>query len=307
MGYKILCMTPIGRKIRERLEAIGELIYEPYADDITVSTWAKHVDIIFMNPNKMKFYITYEMLKDSKVKYLVTASTGVNHIDPVGISNEVELISLTTAYDVIEQITSTAEHAFGLTLALIRNIPKAFTGVKDWDFEPYIGMQLKGKTVGIIGYGRLGKMYANYAQAFGCKVLYYDIKGSPNTLEEVAAESDIISLHVHLNSSSYHMIDCEFFSKVKNRPYLINTARGSVVNEYAVLAALQDQIISGYATDVLADELKDVKNSPILQNMSKYNIIVTPHIGGMTHEGRDIAYNGVIDLLLKRLNEKASH
>lgn len=306
---KIACLTPVSHipNVLENLKSLGEVAYYPYADYLFANSVIKNSDIIFVNPNKMTYRLDSVSFTDSSLKYIVTASTGTHHIDlEAAHKNNIQVISLTNASHIIEKIPSTAEHAFGLTLALIRNIPKAMTSVKAgfWDYEPYIGIELKNKTVGVIGYGRLGKMYADFARAFGCNVLYYDIKGDCDTLEDIQDKAHIISLHVHLNSSNWYMISYDFLSKLKQKPYLINTSRGDLVNEQALLVALENKTLSGYATDVLSHELGYTDSSPIVQAMDKYNIVVTPHIGGMTVEAQEKAYNGVIELLKTTLQKE---
>ena len=110
------------------------------------------------NPNKQNFILDEDIFKDSTVKGINTASTGLNHIDlDYCVEKNIKVVSLKNDLELINDLPSTSELAFGLMMSLMRNIPKSFHSVKDgnWDYEPYVGHQIKGKTIGIIGYGRL--------------------------------------------------------------------------------------------------------------------------------------------------------
>jgi D-3-phosphoglycerate dehydrogenase len=165
-------------------------------------------------------------------------------------------------------------------------------------------------TVGIIGYGRLGKIFARFCEPFFKEIIVCDSykkikKYRQEGLCKLLLHSDVIVLHVHLNDETYHMInDKTISSYMKQGCYLINTSRGDVVDERAVIRGLKNNIISGYATDVLSDELgSNINKSPIIKEMNKgANIIVTPHIGGMTIEAQEIAYLHSIEKLNKFLN-----
>ena len=196
-------------------------------------------------------------------------------------------------------------------LSLLRNIPAANQHVSEykWDYTNFVGRQIKGLTIGIIGYGRLGKMMFDYCNAFGAKVKVYDPYEKQNfsdsfllnhytTLEHMFETSDVISLHVHVTDETKYMIDHKLLGLCKNSPYIINTSRGEIVREHDVVDALDKNLISGYGTDVIENEFDDLTKSPIIIAMNnKKNIIVTPHIGGMTHEGQRKAYTWAVNKL----------
>ena len=310
---RVLCITPIDGidGVKENLEKLGELNIIPDCSLKELMTLKEWPEIIFTNPNKQTFIID-EHLIDSmpNLKFILTASTGLNHINCEYASLKgISVISLTKELSIIERITSTAEHAFGLMLSIIRNIPSSQKSVLDestWSYVPYIGRQLNCLTVGIVGYGRLGKMFSQYAKAFGMKVLVYDPHvqcDDSTTLEKLQVESDVMALHVHVSPQTKRMINSTFMSKMKTGAYLINTSRGSIVDEQQIVAALATKKLAGYATDVICDELGgNIDSNPIVRAArSGLNIIVTPHIGGMTSDARKIAYNSVIDILRKRL------
>ena len=176
-------------------------------------------------------------------------------------------------------------------------MPYAFDSVKgyQWDREKFRGHNLYGQTLGIVGFGRLGKWVARYGKAFNMNVIYYDPyvdndECEKKSFDELLSKSDVISIHVPLNNETENMFDSSIFNKMKNSAYLINTSRGKIVNEDDLLKALEERQIEGYGTDVLADELefaKDFSNHPLVEYAKKnQNLIIVPHIGGMTYESR---------------------
>ena len=318
---KIICITPIKNifGVFERLESMSDnLYYEPDIDKDALETLLKvsGADYIFTNPNKQNYMLDGDLLQFGQLKAICTASTGTNHIDVKYCEEmEIEIISITKDYQVINAITSTAEHTLALMLSLIRKIPTSFHSVRDgnWDWEPYVGRQMNSLTIGIIGYGRLGKLMAKYCDALGMEVLLHDPyvfsfggnierNKQPVELDELLERSDVISLHVHVTDETREMINKNTISKMVKRPYLINTSRGEIVNEDDIIDALRSEDLQGYATDVIRDEFGDIKNSKLVdESITPQNkIIITPHIAGMTKEAQEIAYHWAIDKLEKK-------
>jgi D-3-phosphoglycerate dehydrogenase len=305
---KILCITPITDTMMKNLLSKGEVSYYPNLKkkQIRDLLTLKKYDVIFTNPNKQNFMLDEDLLDGSNISIICTASTGLNHIDlDYCKKNSIKTLSITKDYVILDKITSTAEHSFGLMMALIRNIPKSFGSVKkgQWDWEKYIGRQIDHLTIGIVGLGRLGKMMARYCQAFGAKVLVYDPYVAESqyqhvgSLQELFDLCDVVSLHVHVSDETKHFINKDLFNKATKSPYLINTSRGEIVNEIDVIRALEEGHLAGYATDVVEDEFGDLDDSQIIKRSEDLNIIVTPHIGGMCKEAREIAYNAAINKL----------
>lgn len=270
------------------------------------------IETIICNPNQQSYKIDSELLNGTSVNLINTCSTGMNHIDVDYCKlHKIKIYSLTKDYDLINQLPSTAELAFGLMVSMLRHIPNSITHVKQyqWDYTKFIGRQIRDLTIGIIGYGRLGKMMFDYCEAFGANVLVYDpyqrehmddafLLNYNATLEKLANLCDVISLHVHVTPETKYMIDFEFLGKCKKKPYIINTSRGEIVNELDIVLALEQKMISGYGTDVVEDEFGDLKNSVIVNAMNNgQNILVTPHTGGMTREGQERAFKWAINKL----------
>ena len=171
-----------------------------------------------------------------------------------------------------------------------------------------MGRQVKGLKVGIVGYGRLGKMMYDFCKAFGADVMIYDpyvrdqlsdrflLNNWCNSLEQLFEFSDVVSLHVHVTDETKYMINKDLFGSIKKDCYIINTSRGEIVNELDIAVGLKTNIITGYATDVIENEFDDLTKSPIIDAMNTgENIIITPHVGGMTIEGQTKAYKHSIN------------
>jgi D-3-phosphoglycerate dehydrogenase len=303
---KILCLTPIKHLdgIFEYLQSFGRVDYLPdsLANVIRDTLSILDYDVIFCNPNKQNYKLDEYILKNFSGT-IVTASTGLNHIDMEYCeNNDIKVLSLTKDYDLINDLPSTSELAFGLMCSILRNIPSGFDDVKNggWDYDKFMGHQLKGKIIGLIGYGRLGKMMKTFCDAFGMIVKIHDPYEGYDDLDLVLKESDIISLHVHANDETRHMINKKTLVKMKNNSYIVNTSRGEIVNEHDIVDTLRSGNLKGYATDVIEDEYGNRHNSPILNGVKEgLNIIVTPHVGGMTWEGQQKAYKWAINKLKK--------
>ncbi len=306
---KILCITPIKHLegVFEKLLEFGEVEYQPNITKPALKFYlsTNSVDWIFTNPNKQNFILDEDILNGSNIKGINTASTGLNHID-LNYCNEnnIEVVSHKNDLDLINDLPSTSELAFGLMMSLMRNIPKSFHSVKDgnWDYEPYVGHQIKGKTIGIIGYGRLGKIMCDLFYGWGVKLLATDpyerittARGVP--LEELLEKSDVVFLHTHVTDDTRGMVDEEFLSYMKEGSYLINTARGELVDEEAIIESIKIGHLKGYGTDVIKDEFGDIENSKLVEFSinPNNNVVITPHIGGMTIEGQTKAYHWAVN------------
>ena len=297
---KILCLTPIKHLngICEKLESFGKVDYRTELKNINFDL--SNYDVIFCNPNKQNYKLDKYTL-NSFNGTILTASTGLNHIDlDYCTEQSIKVLSHTKDIELLNDLPSTSELAFGLMLSILRNIPSGFDDVKNngWDYDKFMGHQLKGKTIGIVGYGRLGKMMKRYCEAFGMVTIIDDPYEGYNNLDLLLGESDIISLHVHANKETHHMIDKKFLDCMRKNSYIINTSRGEIVNEQDIIQSLKDNHLKGYATDVIEDEYGNRENSPILNGVKEgLNIIVTPHVGGMTWEGQQKAYEWSINKL----------
>ncbi len=307
---KILCITPINHLdgVYEKLESCGDVIYEPNItkQELKILLDTSGANYLFTNPNKQNFMLDEEVLQFSFLEVINTVSTGLNHIDiDYCKNNKIDVWSLKEDYALINDLPSTSELAFGLMMSLMRNIPKSFHSVRDgnWDYEPYVGHQIKGKTIGVIGYGRLGKIMCRLFDGWGVKVLVddpyeYEIdkRDSKVLRKRLLNSSDVVFLHTHVTDETRGMVDDEFLSQMKRGSYLINTARGELVEEGSIIKSIEQGHLKGYGTDVIKDEFGDIQNSKLVEFSinPNNNVVITPHIGGMTIEGQTKAYHWAV-------------
>ncbi|MCF6175746.1 MAG: D-isomer specific 2-hydroxyacid dehydrogenase family protein [Victivallaceae bacterium] len=237
----------------------------------------------------------------NSLKVIATPSTGTDHL-PMNYLNSrrVKVISLRQYPDLLKQITSTAELTWGLLLALIRHIPWGFRSVKagQWQRNKFTGHQLSGKTCGIIGYGRLGKIVANYALAFGMRVIVYDLEQATTLphgiiqvgLNELLSQADVITLHIHLNEQNRGFIGAAEMDKMHKHTVIINSSRGAIIDESALLQRLASGRLAGAAVDVIDGEWGDINIHPMVEYARKHkNLLITPHIGGVSYEAQQLA------------------
>ena len=305
---KIICITPIKHieGLYDKLKSYGKIIYKPHITKEQLKTLLKNSDAeyLLVGANKQNFILGEDVLKLSNIKVINTISTGTNHIDSDYCkNNNIKIWSLKKDYELIEDIPSTSELAFGLMMSLMRNIPKSFHSVRDgnWDWEPFLGNEIKGKTIGVVGYGRLGKIMCRLFDGWGVDTFVYDPyvhveKDLGVDLNTLLDESDVIFLHTHVTDETRGMVDEEFLSYMKEGSYLINTARGELVDEKAIIESIECGHLKGYGTDVIKDEFGDIQNSKLVEfSMNpNNNVVITPHIGGMTIEGQTKAYHWAI-------------
>ena len=305
---RVAVITPVSHLdgVCSLLETKGKIFYlenNPSKLKVRDLLIKEDINVIVCNPNQQSFKIDFELLNNTKVKIINSCSTGLNHIDlNYCQKNNIEIQCHKTDYDLINQLPSTSELAFGLMLSLLRNIPECNNHVSRyyWDYTQFMGRQIKDLKIGIIGYGRLGKMMKKYCDAFDACTYVYDpyVDIEQTSLEDMFKVCDVISLHVHVTDETKYMISKKLLGLSKKGLYIINTSRGEIVNENDIVQSLDKGNLLGYGTDVIENEFDDITKSPIIKAMNKgLNIIITPHIGGMTIEGQTKAYNWSINKL----------
>ena len=243
-----------------------------------------------------------------KLKFIATRSTGFDHIDLAFCRERGIPVANVPSYGE----NTVAEHTFALILALSRNIHKAFvhTLARDIPFQALRGFDLAGKTLGVVGAGRIGLHAIKIAKGFGMEVVAYDLRRESLlaevlnfryvSLDELLAASDIISLHCPYTPRTHHLLNLENIRKVKRGALLVNTARGGLVDPAALTQALDEGILAGAALDVLEGEelLKDerqILEQPLAQDklrmlllnhslLNRDNVVITPHIAFNSRE-----------------------
>lgn len=240
------------------------------------------------------------LLSTNSLALICVAATGTNNIDLVATGERNITVCNVRAY----ATTSVVEHVFSVILALTRRHHEYRRAVSSGKWHnaasfcllDYPVRELAGQTLGIIGYGELGKAVARMGEAFGMKILIAQRPGTdsqPKTgripLGQVLAQSNIISLHCPLTESTVNLIDCDELEQMREDALLINTARGGIVNEAALLQALRTSRIAGAAVDVLSEE--PPRNGNPLLDTSIPNLIVTPHIAWAAVNARQTLIN----------------
>jgi glyoxylate reductase len=199
---------------------------------------------------------------------------------------------------------ATADLAMALILAITRRLPEGEARVREGRWGPWqpaqdLGTELAGATLGIVGFGRIGRALATRAQAFGMQIVH-TARSSGVTLDELLGRADVVSLHVPLSPATHHMIDTVALSRMKQSAYLVNTARGGVVDQDALRDALQRRRLAGAALDVTDPEPLPA-DDPLLDAP---NLIVVPHIGSATAGTRARMAAMAVDNLLAALDDR---
>lgn len=261
-----------------------------------------------------------EMSRFPALKLIATRSTGFDHIDLAAAKTHNIAVANVPFYGE----NTVAEFAFGLLLALSRRIIDADERVRAGTFSPtgLRGFDLSGKTLGVVGTGHIGAHMVRMAQGFGMRVIAFDARPNQDlahtlaftymSLEELLAESDIVTLHVPYNPHTHHLINRENIQKMKRGAYLINTARGAVVETDALIEALKAGVLAGAALDVLEEE-GELNNEETLLTAPHPNekalkvtlenhyliehprVIVTPHLAFNTQEAVERILNTTIE------------
>ncbi len=313
MKSRLLIITPVAhiKNFLIKAKSNFKVIYLPNINKKKLKDKIKYVDYIFTNPNMSKIFLGNEVIKGTKLRAICTASTGTNHIDvDLLTKKKIKLLSLTKQYKIINQLSSTAELAFGLTMNALRNISSSSESVKtgNWNYLPFIGRMVKSLNICSVGYGRLGKMYSKFCLSFGASVWVYDpyirIKNKKikiiKNLKRNLNKFDVISINIHASKKNINFFDKEIFRLLKKNIILINTSRGEVVNEKDLLMFLQKNKEAKYYGDVVSNEQQGINKNKIIKKFKKNSkqILITPHIGGMTSDGQKLAYDHALNMLI---------
>lgn len=248
--------------------------------------------------------------KAKNLKFIARVGAGMENIDiPVAGKLGIELINSPEG-----NRDSVAEHVVGMLLVLMNRLFIASQEVKNgiWLREENRGDELLGKTVGLIGYGNMGKATAKRLSGFGCKVIFYDILPDLSdgfaeqvSLEELKQRAEVISLHIPLTEQTHYMIDGTFIEGMKHDFYFVNTARGKNVETKSLVEALKSGKVKGACLDVLEYEKSSFENLETENEDLKYLLesekaIVTPHIGGWTVQSKEKLAQVIVDKILVR-------
>jgi D-3-phosphoglycerate dehydrogenase len=294
---KVLVSDPMSPDAFEKLKAIPGI-------EVTLKTGMDEQELINFIP---EFHIAVirgatKMTRNviqaaSNLELIVRAGIGLDNVDCVAADEKGVQVNNTPA----ATTTSVAEHTMGLMLASVRNHGKANLSMKahQWEKKVLSGTELFEKTLGIIGSGRIGLEVARLSLAFGMKVLAYDIIDIQTdldvtqvSLDEILAQSDVISLHLPLTEQTKHMISSSEFAKMKEGVILVNASRGGTVDEKALFEALESGKVRAAGIDVFEKEPPDE-----YMLIDHPNVIATPHIGAAAKEGQKRAGFEVVSIV----------
>jgi len=239
---------------------------------------------------------TINALYDSGIRILAMRCAGFNNVDLKAAYGKIHVVRV-PAYSPY----AVAEHAMGMLLSLVRKIPRAYNRTRDYNFtlNSLVGFDLHEKTVGVIGTGKIGKIFIDICKGFGMKICAYDPFPSDEldieyvSIEELCKKSDVISLHCPLNDSTRYIINKRTISLMKDNVYIVNTSRGALIDSEALLEGLKSEKIGGACLDVYEEETdffyedksdKVIHDDILTSLISMNNVIVTSHQAFLTEE-----------------------
>ena len=295
---KILISDQVNEKSVASLEAAGF--------SVTYSPGLKRDDLIKIIPEYNALIVRSSTQADAELishmknmEVIGRAGTGIDNIDVNAASRKGILVMNTPGGNTI----STAEHTMAMMLALCRNIPQANKSILDgkWDRKKYSGTELRGKTLAILGLGKIGKEVAIRAKSFGMNIIGFDPLLSKEvasefgiqlqSLDEIWPKADIITVHVPMSESTKNLISQSTLAKCKDGVKVLNCARGGIVNESDIVEAIDNGKVSGAAFDVYISEPPDFSN----KLLSHPKIVCTPHLGASTEEAQELVAIQIAD------------
>lgn len=292
--WRVLCNDELWFKpdVLKPLESIADIDYVEAKYDILLENIDRY-DAYFATAHVCADKRVIE--RADRLKVIATSSTGIDHIDTnAARARGIKVFDISKEIELLNTFTATAEMTWCLLLALIRKLPWAFDAAKngEWARQKFSGYQLFGKTLGILGYGRLGKMVAEIGKGYKMRIIAHDlIEINDRDIKQVdidalLSESDVLSIHVHLTEETRGLLSKEMFLKMKHGINILNTSRGAIIDEEALLNALETGKVGGAGLDVIQGEWNsNLSEHPLIKYARTHdNLIITPHIGGSTVE-----------------------
>jgi len=291
--YSILIADEVHESLFEMLTSLGHR-YD-YLPTISRNDLLLKIDQYEGLVIRSKTKVDKELLdKATRLQFIARAGAGLDTID----LDYAKLKNTAVFHAALGNADAVGEHALGMLLSIMRFIPKSFQDLKErkWLREENRGEEIAGKTVGVIGFGNMGKAFSRRVAAMGAKVLAYD-KYLQNysteyaqeaTLEDLFNQADVISLHIPLTSETKKMCDEKFFSSFSKNIYFLNASRGKVVDYQALIQALNSGKIKGAGLDVFQNEnfetFTQEEEQMFEDLLSRPNVVLTPHVAGWTFE-----------------------
>jgi len=301
---KVLVCDAINQKGIEIMKKSGlQVDYKPEITPDELIGTVKNYDILVV---RSRTKVTKDVIDaNTKMKIIARVGVGLDNIDvKYAESKGIQVINAELA-----AMTAVAELVIGLMLSLARGIPRADAAIKNgrWLKKELVGIELKGRYLGIVGVGKIGRRIGRIARGLGMNIISYDIVPIDQQfarevglivtdLNTLLSSSDFVTLHVPLTDDTKHMINEQRLSLMKKSAYLINTSRGAVIDERALYNALKGGRIAGAALDVF--EVEPPINNALVQLP---NVVCTPHIGAQTYEAQELAANVIAERIIQIL------
>ncbi|PAT02274.1 3-phosphoglycerate dehydrogenase [Candidatus Izimaplasma bacterium ZiA1] len=286
--YKILANDGIDKSAKVALEELGYFVDANHYDGAELDDMIKKVDcIVIRSATKIRKPLIDEAIKGGQLKLIIRAGVGIDNIDHV-YAKEQGLIVRNTPNSSSDAV---AELAIGHMFSLARHIYIANVTMRQgkWNKKQYAGIELNGKTLGLVGFGRIAQSVAKKAMALGMKIIYFDISNQDGILEncklvskeELLTKSDFMSLHIPFIKDLGPFLTKKDFDMMKDGMYIVNTARGGTIDEAALIEALDNGKVMAAAVDVFEEE--PTKNETLFTHDK---VSLTPHIGAATAEAQ---------------------
>ena len=285
-------------------------------DFLTQRKKKKHIFAIYCS---FGFLIDKNIFKNlnNTLKYIISPTTGLDHINLKDCKKyKIKVISLYKKENFLKNISSTAELTWGMILNLSRNISHFSNDVinkNNWNRNLFLGSDLNNKKLGIVGFGRIGRIVAKYGKAFGMSIYSNEINRKIKnkyckqikfiSLKKLFKICDVVSIHIPLKGN-YNLIKLNLLKRLSKNAILINTSRGDIFEENALISFIVRNKIKGIGLDVLPEDVKwknKVSKKYNFIKKLKKNILILPHIGGNTLEAREKTSNFVLEQFLKEL------
>lgn len=296
---RILVTDGMDKNAAEQLRKMGHELVEEHYEPEALKEQLKNFDAtIIRSATKIRQEIIDAALETNKLKLIIRAGVGLDNIDvQYAMEHGIQVNNTPNASS-----SAVAELAIGHMFALSRYIYISNVTMRngEWNKKAYKGIELAGKTLGLVGFGRIAKETAKKAKALGMNVIYTDIKGEQEgqdsykyaSMEELLKQSDFISLHIPFKKEIGAVISTKEFEMMKDGAYLVNCARGGVVDEAALLEALDSGKVSAAAIDVFEEE--PTKNEKLYKHEK---VSLTPHIGASTREAQARIGEEIIEIV----------
>ena len=299
--YRILSTDGMAKSAVQKLRSLGyEVVEEFYEPDVLAEKVKEFDALIVRSATKVRVPVIDAAASAGKLKIIIRGGVGVDNIDVDYAKSK----GIAVANTPNASSASVAELAITHMLALARFVAISNVTMRNgqWEKKAYKGVELTGKTLGVFGMGRIGRETAKRAEALGMKVIYTDsfpaagVSYERVEQDELLKRSDFITFHIPAVKGQPPIVNADFLAKMKDGAYLINTARGALVDENALCDALDSGKLAGAGLDVYNEE--PCKNERLLHHPK---VSMTPHIGGTTKEAQDRIGEEIVDIIANTL------